>query len=66
MLTITTKTPLEELSDYEAYRNVVLNAQTEVRRREDPFTYQNIYNALIESVEIVDNRYKFYWSKQKL
>ncbi len=60
MLTVTTKTPLEELSDYDAYRNVVLNAQTEVRRREDPFTYQNIYNALIESVEIVDNRYKFY------
>ena len=60
MLTITTKTPLEELSDYEAYRNVVLNAQKEVRRREDPFTYQNIYNALIESVEIVDNRHKFY------
>ena len=60
MLTVTTKTPLKELSDYEAYRNVVLNAQTEVRRREDPFTYQNIYNALIGSVEIVDNRYKFY------
>jgi|TARA_B110000495_G_scaffold139680_1_gene122687 peptidyl-prolyl cis-trans isomerase D len=60
MLTISTKTPLEELSDYEAYRSVVLNAQTEVRRREDPFTYQSIYNALIESVDIVDNRYEFY------
>jgi peptidyl-prolyl cis-trans isomerase D len=60
MLTVTTKTPLEDLSDYEAYRSVVLNKQTAVRRREDPFTYQNIYNALIESVEIIDNRHKFY------
>ena len=60
MLTVTTKTPLEDLNDYEAYRSVVLNEQTAVRRREDPFTYQNIYNALIESVEIIDNRHKFY------
>ena len=60
MLTVTSKTPLEDLSDYEAYRSVVLNKQTSVRRREDPFTYQNIYNALIESVEIIDNRHKFY------
>ena len=60
MLTVTSKTPLEDLSDYEAYRSVVLNKQTAVRRREDPFTYQNIYNALIESVEITDNRHKFY------
>ena len=60
MLTVTTKTPLEDLSDYEAYRSVVLNKQTATRRREDPFTYQNIYNALIESVEIIDNRHKFY------
>ena len=60
MLTVTTKTPLDDLGDYEAYRSVVLNKQTAVRRREDPFTYQNIYNALIESVEIIDNRHKFY------
>ena len=60
MLTVTTKTPLDDLGDYEAYRSVVLNKQTAVRRREDPFTFQNIYNALIESVEIIDNRHKFY------
>ena len=60
MLTVTTKTPLDNLGDYEAYRSVVLNKQTTARRREDPFTYQNIYNALIESVEIIDNRHKFY------
>ena len=60
MLTVTTKTPLDNLGDYEAYRSVVLNKQTTARRREDPFTYQNIYNALIESGEIIDNRHKFY------
>ena len=60
MMSVTVKTLLEELADYEAYRSVVLNTQTDIRRREDPFTYQRIYDALVGAVEVVDNRYKFY------
>lgn len=60
MLTVTQRTGLEELSDYEAYRGVVANKWSSFRRRETPFTYQNVYNALIESAEIEDERYKFY------
>jgi peptidyl-prolyl cis-trans isomerase D len=60
MLTVSVKTPLTELDDYEAYRGVVINAQRDFRRREEPFTYQNIYEALTKSADIEDNRYKFY------
>jgi peptidyl-prolyl cis-trans isomerase D len=60
MLTVTQKEGVEDLSDYEAYRSVVANKTSSFRRREVPFTYQNIYNALIEEAAIEDERYKFY------
>ncbi|MDH5609084.1 MAG: peptidylprolyl isomerase, partial [Cyclobacteriaceae bacterium] len=60
MITLRTKAALEELSDYEAYRGVVTNRYASYRRREEPLTFQNIYNALIEKADIEDNRYKFY------
>ncbi len=60
MLTVTEKAGLQELSDYEAYRSVVVNKGSSFRRREVPFTYQNIYNALVEEAEIEDDRYRFY------
>jgi peptidyl-prolyl cis-trans isomerase D len=60
ILTVTDRNGLEDLADYEAYRSVVSNRQSSFRRRETPFTLQNIYNALIEGAEIEDERYKFY------
>jgi peptidyl-prolyl cis-trans isomerase D len=60
MMTVTDRPGLEELSDYEAYRDVVSNRMASYKRRETPFTYQNIYNALIENADIEDERYRFY------
>ncbi len=60
MLTVTAKNILEDLADYEAYRPVVVNNTRSVRRREEPFTFQNIYDALLEYADIEDERYKYY------
>ncbi len=60
MVSASSKNVLEELADYEAYRGVVLNQTNYVRRREEPFTFQNVYDALVKAGEIEDNRYKFY------
>jgi len=60
IMTVTSKSALPELGDYDAYRSVVLNARRSFRRRDVPATFQNIYNALTERAEIEDNRYKFY------
>ena len=60
LMTVAERTGLTELSDYEAYRGVVVNRMNSFRRRETPFTFQNIYNALIEGADIEDERYKYY------
>jgi peptidyl-prolyl cis-trans isomerase D len=60
MLTMTERDGQEELSSYEDYRAVVTNRSGTFRRRETPFTFQSIYNALTENASIEDERYKFY------
>jgi peptidyl-prolyl cis-trans isomerase D len=60
MITCTSRSELDTLSDYEAYRSVVLNSGRSIRRREAPFTFQALYDALIEKSDIEDDRYKFF------
>ncbi len=60
MLTLTSKDQLEELESYEDYRLPVLTSEQLQRRREEPYTLQKIYDALVDAGEIVDNRYKFF------
>jgi peptidyl-prolyl cis-trans isomerase D len=60
MLTVTSKEDPAEVASYDAYRPVVLNTRRTFRRSQVPATYQNIYNALTQTAEIEDNRYKFY------
>lgn len=60
MLTLTDKSLPEDVESYEAYRPVVVNNRRSLRRREQPLTYQSIYNALVEEASITDKRYKFY------
>jgi len=58
--TLTSKEVPSDVESYEAYRSIVLNNQRSFRRNTNPFTFQNIYNALTENAEIEDNRYKFF------
>ena len=60
MITVTEVPDQPKLADYEAYRGVVLNAAPMIRRREEPFSLQSVYNSLIKSTDIEDQRYKFY------
>ncbi len=60
MFTVSEKTPLEELEDYEAYRGAVLNSQQFQRMREDPFSLQSVYDALVDAYGVDDKRYRFF------
>ncbi|MFY0687983.1 MAG: SurA N-terminal domain-containing protein [Cyclobacteriaceae bacterium] len=60
LMTVNTKNYPAEIANYDAYRAVFVGNQRSFRRRETPFTFQNIYNALSEGADIEDERYKFY------
>jgi peptidyl-prolyl cis-trans isomerase D len=60
MLTLNSKQVPTELESYDAYRDVVLNSRSSIRRREEPRILQKIYQAVTDVREVKDYRYRFY------
>ena len=60
ILYLTEKNLAGELDDYSPFTASVLNTRRGLRRREEPFIDQNLYNAVVEFADIEDMRYKFF------
>ncbi|MBV6644333.1 MAG: SurA N-terminal domain-containing protein [Cyclobacteriaceae bacterium] len=60
ILEVTSKTIPEDREEYDSYKTQALAQYRSFRRREEPRTYQNVYDAIVEFAEIEDGRYKFY------